>query len=145
MATHLGPKGRRGKYLITGGGGFLGALLCRRFIDFESNEAFTSYNEVTCMDNLNNGNDRLSDLLKIPTFRVVRPGDFIPDEVNYVLHFASYPSPKDHLKKPLETLAADSHMTMDMVKLAQLKNAVFMLASTGHIDQEHDPTKERGI
>ena len=147
MATGLGPKGKRGKFLITGGGGFLGAHLCRNFLDFKADEGgvFCSSNYVICVDNLNNGNDRISDLFKIHSFNVVRPGSFIPDEVSHVLHFASYPSPKDFLRMPLETLAADSQWTMEMVKLAHLKNAVFMLASTGHIDQEHDPTKEYGI
>jgi dTDP-glucose 4,6-dehydratase len=147
VAAHLGPKQKRGKFLVTGGGGFLGAHLCRRFLAREPDEGglFASNNEVTCIDNLNNGKGRILDLMKIPGFRVIRPGEFVSEEINYVLHFASYPSPKDHLRMPLETLAADSQWTMEMVKLAHLKNSVFMLASTGHIDQEHDPTNERGI
>jgi dTDP-glucose 4,6-dehydratase len=147
VGAHLGPKQKRGKFLVTGGGGFLGAHLCRRFLAHEPDEGglFASNNEVTCIDNLNNGKGRILDLMKISGFRVIRPGEFVSEEINYVLHFASYPSPKDHLRMPLETLAADSQWTMEMVKLAHLKNSVFMLASTGHIDQEHDPTNERGI
>jgi len=147
MAAHLGPKGKRGKFLITGGGGFIGSHLCRKCLSYEEDDSgtFAACNEVLCIDNLNNGNGRIADLQRIPGFRVFRPGSFIADEIYYVLHFASYPSPKDHLRMPLETLAADSQYTMEMVRLAHLKNAVFMLASTGHIDQEHDPTNERGI
>lgn len=147
MAAYLRPKARKGTYLVTGGGGFLGAHLCRKFLDYEVDPegAFASSREVICLDYLNNGNGKIADLQKMPGFRVIKPGAFIPGEINYILHFASYPSPKDHLKMPLETLTADSHWTMEMVKLAEFKKAVFMLASTGHIDQEHNPVSERGI
>jgi dTDP-glucose 4,6-dehydratase len=46
---------------------------------------------------------------------------------------------------PIETLKADSLGTLEMLKLAHLKNAVFVLASTGHIDLDSDPTNERTI
>lgn len=147
MAAYLGPKARKGKYLITGGGGFLGSRLCRRFLDYEIDPSgvFASSREVICLDYLNNGNGRIADLQKISGFRTIKPGAFIPDEIHYLLHFASYPSPKDHLKMPLETLAADSQWTIEMIKLAEYKKAVFMLASTGHIDQSHDPVNERAV
>lgn len=141
------PRAKKGTYLITGGGGFLGGHLCRRFLDRVNDESgiFAASNEVICLDYMNNGNGRVKDLVQYPGFRIGRPGSFIPDEIDYILHFGSYPSPKDHLRFPLETLSADSHWTMEMVRTAYHKNAVFMLASTGHIDMEHDPTNERGI
>lgn len=140
-------KAKAGRYVITGGGGFIGSHLCRRFLDHRVDETglFSSSNQVICIDHLNNGNGRIKELMKSSAFQVIRPGTFIPDEVHAVLHFASYPSPKDHLRMPLETLAADSQWTMEMVKLAEMKKAVFMLASTGHIDQIGDPTNERAI
>jgi dTDP-glucose 4,6-dehydratase len=143
----LRPRAKKQNFLITGGGGFIGSHLCRRFLEHTVDETglFSSSNEIICLDHLNNGHTRISDLLSKPGFRVLRPGSFIPDEINFVLHFASYPSPRDHLRMPLETLAADSHWTMEMVKFAELKKATFMLASTGHIDQIHDPTNERAI
>jgi dTDP-glucose 4,6-dehydratase len=49
------------------------------------------------------------------------------------------------MAKPIETLKADSLGTLEMLALAKEKNAVFVLASTGHIDLESDPTNERTI
>jgi dTDP-glucose 4,6-dehydratase len=66
-------------------------------------------------------------------------------DLDFILHFASYPSPKDYTAKPIETLKADSFGTLEMLKLAGLKKAIFVLASTGHIDFEQDPTTERTL
>ena len=153
MATGL----KRPKtFLITGGAGFIGSHLCRRFLDHTEDPCgvFASSNEVICMGGVNRGNGNVSDLQDKPGFNMTpSPNGFrryipwgnVQEEIGYVLHFASYPSPKDHLAMPMETLAADSEGTMEMVNIANAKKAIFMLASTGHIDQEDDPTKERSV
>ena len=138
---------QKGKFLITGGAGFLGSHLCRNFLNYEkdSDGAFASSNEVICISNFSNGNGNLQDLIDKPGFKMLKPNDGFDDEIDYILQFASYPSPKDFLAMPLETLYADSVGTMMMLNLATDKKATFMLASTGHIDQEYNPTKESGI
>jgi dTDP-glucose 4,6-dehydratase len=138
---------QKGKFLITGGAGFLGAHLCRNFLDYQKDVdgAFASSNEVICVSLFNNGKSNVEDLIDKPGFKMLKPGAEIKDEIDYILQFSSYPSPKDFLAMPLETLYADSVGTMTMLNLSMDKGAVFMLASTGHIDQEYNPTKESGI
>jgi len=46
---------------------------------------------------------------------------------------------------PIETLMADSQGTLAMLEMAKEKEAVFLLASTAHIDQSGDPTAERSV
>ncbi len=151
-----GLNGRK-SFLITGGAGFLGQHLCRHFLDYQVDQTglFASANEVDCVVNSRKPEDEIHDLVKLPGFRVMSLKNEFQDndiqlnetigDVRYILHFASYPSPKDHLAMPIQTLMADSLLTMRMVALAKEKNARFLLASTGHIDQEKDPTREKAV
>ncbi len=144
--------------LITGGAGFLGSHLCEHFLN--------QGHEVTCLDKFAKGPNNIKHLIGNPNFRI-DPRDLLhspfidlPEnfelgnysdnpwyhgELDFIFHFASYPSPKDYMAKPIETLKADSLGTLTMLELAKEKNAVFILASTGHIDLEQDPTNERTI
>ena len=147
---HRRPK----KFLISGGAGFLGSHLCRHFLDWQVDESgsFASSNRIFCLDNMSKGRDNIDDLVDKPTFQVIsrsfgRESLDVPilDDIGYILHFASYPSPKDHKRLPIETLMADTFGTMHMVEMAFKKQAVFLLASTGHIDLESNPTEPTGI
>ena len=51
----------------------------------------------------------------------------VPDEVNYVLHFASPASPIDYLKYPIQTLKVGSLGTHKALGLAKEKGATFYL------------------
>lgn len=102
--------------LITGANGFLGSHLSRRF--------------------------------EAHSYKVIQSDSFserVDESIDFVLHFASYPSPKDHLQMPIETLMADSQGTLAMLEIAREKGATFLLASTAHIDQPGDPTAERSV
>lgn len=146
------------KILVTGGAGFLGSHLCEYFLK--------QGHHVTCLDKFAKGPGNIKHLINNPNFRI-DPRDLLrspwvdlPEDydefrssdspwyagdLDYVFHFASYPSPKDYMAKPIETLKADSLGTLEMLKLTQVKSAVFVLASTGHIDLDSDPTNERTI
>ena len=55
---------------------------------------------------------------------------FLPDEVNFVFHFASPASPIDYLEHPIPTLKVGSLGTHNALGLAKAKNATFLIAST---------------
>jgi len=146
------------KILITGGAGFLGAHLCKHYLDLGCH--------VTCLDNMSKGNFEVKKLVGDPNFvidqRDVRmtPWSNVPPEWNEwdnsdscwyhgnldaVLHFASYPSPKDHRAWPVKTLEADSKGLMAFIDLALVKRCLFVYASSGHVDTPYDPTDERSV
>ena len=90
----------------------------------------------------------LSQALLARSYKVIQSNSFdekVEESVSFVLHFASHPSPKDHLRMPIETLMADSQGTLAMLEMAREKKAIFLLASTAHIDQSGDPTAERSV
>jgi dTDP-glucose 4,6-dehydratase len=111
---------------ITGGAGFLGSHLCRRFLA----EGY----EVVCLDNLLTGRaDNVQDLLG-EGFRLIKVDvtDFIhvPGPLDAVLHFASPASPLDYLRLPIQTLKVGALGTHRALGLAKDKGARFLLAST---------------
>ncbi len=129
------------RVVITGGAGFLGAHLCRRFL--------RDGDEVTCVDNFVTGAlGNVEELLGHDRFRLRRADVTDPLElhgpVDAVLHFASPASPADYLRLPLETLSAGSAGTLNALELARRKGARFLLASTSEAygDPEEHPQSE---
>ncbi|MEN8193412.1 MAG: UDP-glucuronic acid decarboxylase family protein [Bacteroidota bacterium] len=127
--------------VVTGGAGFLGSHLCDRLIDEKFN--------VICIDNLLTGSlSNIEHLLSNEKFKFVKHDvtDFIhvPDNIDYVLHFASPSSPIDYLKLPIQTLKVGSLGTHKALGLAKEKKAVFLLASTSEVygDPEVHPQSE---
>ncbi len=123
------------RILITGAAGFLGSHLCDRFIK----EGY----EVIGMDNLLTG--RLSNIehlfpLKDFTFyhHDVTTFVHVPGSLDYILHFASPASPIDYLKMPIQTMKVGSLGTHNLLGLARVKKARFMIASTSEV--YGDPT-----
>src|SRR5207302_993945 len=55
---------------------------------------------------------------------------FLPDDVDFIFHFASPASPIDYLEHPIPTLKVGSLGTHNALGLAKNKNAAFVLAST---------------
>ncbi|HPN37237.1 MAG TPA: SDR family oxidoreductase [Melioribacteraceae bacterium] len=127
--------------VITGGAGFLGSHLCDKMIK----EGY----KVICIDNLLTGNIKnIEHLFGNTDFTFVKHDitNFIhvPDNVDYILHFASPASPIDYLKLPIQTLKVGSLGTHKVLGLAKEKKARILLASTSEVygDPIVHPQKE---
>lgn len=116
--------------LITGAAGFLGSHLSDRFLK----EGF----KVVGMDNLITGNlKNLEHLFPNADFEFyhhdVTKFVHVPGRLDYILHFASPASPIDYLKIPIQTLKVGSLGTHNLLGLARVKNARFLIASTSEV------------
>jgi dTDP-glucose 4,6-dehydratase len=116
--------------VVTGGAGFLGSHLCDRLLK----EGF----KVICIDNLITGDtDNIAHLFGNENFLFEKHDItnfiFIPDRVDYILHFASPASPIDYLKLPIQTLKVGSLGTHKALGLAKEKKARILLASTSEV------------
>ncbi len=116
--------------VISGGAGFIGSHLVDAFIA----RGF----RVVVLDNLLTGKlCNLAHLANEPRLEV-RQQDcadpiVIDQPVRFVLHFASPASPVDYLRFPLETLTAGSTGTRNLLELARMHDARFLVASTSEI------------
>lgn len=118
------------RVLITGAAGFLGSHLCERFLK----EGMY----VIAMDNLITGDLRnIEHLMPNPNFEFnhhdVTKFVHIPGDLDYILHFASPASPIDYLKIPIQTLKVGAMGTHNLLGLARVKNARFIIASTSEV------------
>jgi dTDP-glucose 4,6-dehydratase len=127
--------------LITGGAGFIGSNLVRKFVSGGS--------KVICVDNFITGlKSNLNAVKGKKNFRFIRHDVSKPlrikGKVDYILHFASPASPSDYLNYPIQTLKVGALGTHNMLGLAMAKGAVFLLASTSEIygDPLVSPQKE---
>src|ERR1043165_5189406 len=129
------------RVLITGGAGFLGSHLCDRFIK--------EGHQVIAMDNLITGDLRnIEHLFKLKEFEFyhhdVTKFIHIPGNLDYIMHFASPASPIDYLKIPIQTLKVGAMGTHNLLGLARVKKARFIIASTSEVygDPLVHPQKE---
>lgn len=118
------------RVLITGGAGFLGSHLCERFLK----EGMY----VIAMDNLITGDMRnIEHLMPDPNFEFyhhdVTKFVHVPGELDYIMHFASPASPIDYLKIPIQTLKVGAMGTHNLLGLARVKKARFIIASTSEV------------
>ncbi|RYZ57852.1 MAG: SDR family oxidoreductase [Chitinophagaceae bacterium] len=118
------------RVLITGGAGFLGSHLCDRFIK----EGY----EVIAMDNLITGDLRnIEHLFPLKEFQFyhhdVTKFIHVPEDLDYILHFASPASPIDYLKIPIQTLKVGAMGTHNLLGLARAKGARILVASTSEV------------
>jgi dTDP-glucose 4,6-dehydratase len=116
--------------VVTGGAGFLASHL--------SDFLLTKGHRVVCVDNLDTGSLqniehlRKSDEFVFVNHDVTEPF-FLDEPVDFIFHLASPASPIDYLRLPLQTLKVGSYGTHNMLGLAKVKRARFLLASTSEV------------
>jgi dTDP-glucose 4,6-dehydratase len=118
------------KVLVTGGAGFLGSHLCDTLI--------ARGDEVVCVDNLSTGRaENVAHLAGRAGFSLLRADVTVGLEATgpfgAVAHLASPASPPAYLRRPLETLAAGSKGTENVLRIAERDGARFLLASTSEV------------
>ncbi|HTS47076.1 MAG TPA: UDP-glucuronic acid decarboxylase family protein [Bryobacteraceae bacterium] len=112
---------------MSGAAGFIGSHFCDRLI--------AEGHAVLGLDNFMTGSDRnIEHLNGNPAFEfrewdVCRRLD-VDGPVDVVLHLASLASPKDYFEHPIETLDVGSDGTRNMLELARLNGARFLVTST---------------
>jgi dTDP-glucose 4,6-dehydratase len=129
------------RVLITGGAGFIGSHLCRRFLDDGA--------EVICMDNLLTGRlQNIEDMFGREHFTFVKHDvtSFIhvPGRLDALLHFASPASPADFERLPIQILKVGALGTHNSLGVAKEKGSRLLLASTSECygDPEVNPQPE---
>lgn len=118
------------RVVVTGGAGFVGSHLCDALI--------ARGDPVICLDNLATGRvENIEHLTDHPLFRFsecdVSVTVDVDGPVDAVVHLASAASPPDYQRLPLETLAVGSRGTENALRLAETKEARFLLASTSEV------------
>ncbi|MCK4810131.1 MAG: SDR family oxidoreductase [Candidatus Omnitrophica bacterium] len=118
------------KILITGGAGFIGSHLCKKFLD--------RGDRVVCIDNFITGSkENVRGLIGNNNFTLIEHDISKPfvieEDIDWVLHFAAIASPNDYLAHPIKTLKSGLLGTHNCLGLAKLKKAKFFLASTSEV------------
>jgi dTDP-glucose 4,6-dehydratase len=113
--------------VVTGGAGFLGSHLTDRLL--------AEGHRVIAIDNLITGHlTNIEHLAGNENYRFIKQDVtqylLVPDEIDYVFHFASPASPIDYLELPIPTLKVGALGTHNTLGLAKAKKATFLLAST---------------
>src|ERR1700675_4040687 len=127
--------------VVTGGAGFLGSPFTDRLL--------AEGHRVIAVDNLITGHlTNIEHLAGNQNYRFIKQDVtqyiFLPDEIDYVFHFASPASPIDYLELPIPTLKVGALGTHNTLGLAKDKKASFILASTSEVygDPLEHPQKE---
>ncbi len=138
MTSENLPKGR---YLVTGGAGFVGSHLSQRLLELGC--------EVVVMDNFITGRrSNIQNLLGNSKGSVVEIDIIEPLEISGglagIFHMASPASPVDYMKFPIETLRVGSMGSDNVLNLAHQKKCPILVASTSEIygDPLEHPQKE---
>jgi dTDP-glucose 4,6-dehydratase len=126
--------------VVTGGAGFVGSHLCEYLLELGD--------RVICIDNLDTGSLENIEHIGQPEFEFINHDltEFvrIDGPVDFIYHLASPASPIDYARLPLHTLKVGSHGTHNMLGLAKVKRARFLIASTSEVygDPEVHPQPE---
>jgi UDP-glucuronate decarboxylase len=121
--------------LIAGGGGFIGSWLCDIFV--------SSQTDVCCVDDFSTGLERNVGHLTGNGYFVLKKADIckasLRQECNYILHFASRPSPEEYQRHPVETMLANSTGTYRLLELARKNDAILVYASSSEVYGDPEP------
>jgi len=119
-----------GRFLVSGGAGFIGSHLCGRLLDLGS--------QVVAVDNLVTG-----DLENIRPFLGRTGFEFIQHDITHertwgsawagVFHMACPASPVDYARLPIETLRVGSIGTQNMLEIAKAASCPILVASTSEV------------
>lgn len=120
------------KALIAGGAGFIGSHLCERLV--------ADGWQVFCVDNLITGSlKNIEDLKGSEKFTFIKADvtqplpEIIQEKFDTVLHLASPASPQDYMRKPIETILANTQGTHNLLNLCKKTGASFLFASTSEV------------
>jgi UDP-glucuronate decarboxylase len=116
------------KFLVTGGAGFLGSHLCTTLLE-------QGY-EVIALDNLYTGSLRNIEHLKSATnFSFVEQDitNKLDFEVDGIFNLACAASPAHYQARPVETLKASVHGSINVLDLATQKNIRVLHSSTSEV------------
>lgn len=113
--------------VVTGGAGFLGSHLTDRLL--------AEGHRVIGIDNFITGaTANIEHLAGNDNYRFIKHDVsnhiYLPDDVDFIFHFASPASPVDYLLHPIPTLKVGAHGTHNTLGLAKAKGATFLIAST---------------
>jgi dTDP-glucose 4,6-dehydratase len=115
------------RIIVSGAAGFVGSHMCDRLL--------AEGHAVVGLDNFLTGSEQnLAHLASHPRFQLIRHDVTLPlaldGRIDAVLHMASPASPKDYLEHPIETLDVGSAGTRQMLEVARIHKARFLLTST---------------
>lgn len=115
------------RIVVSGAAGFVGSHMCDRLL--------AEGHRVIALDNFCTGTiENIAHLRDHERFEFfeqdVSKSFTIPGPVDCVLHMASPASPRDYMELPIETLEVGSLGTRNMLELARIADASFLLTST---------------
>ncbi|MEM9444765.1 MAG: UDP-glucuronic acid decarboxylase family protein [Verrucomicrobiota bacterium] len=127
--------------VVTGAAGFLGSHLCDKLL--------SKGHRVIGIDNFITGNvANIEHLAGNKQFKFIKQDVteylYLPEDIDFIFHFASPASPIDYLELPIQTLKVGSLGTHKALGLAKAKKARLLLASTSECygDPLEHPQKE---
>lgn len=127
------------KILVTGGAGFIGSHLCKKFVNEK--------NEVFCVDNFFTGSkNNISDLKKNKNFHIINHDITIPLHIktDEIYNLACPASPIHYQSNPVQTTKTSVYGAINMLNLAKKTKAKILQASTSEVygDPEIHPQPE---
>ena len=117
------------RILVTGGAGFIGSHLCRRFV--------SEGHHVICLDNFFTGSfDNIKDLLEKPGFELLVQDvtqEISLDSLDQIYNMACPASPPHYQKDPVKTLKTNVLGARHVLELARRTDARVLQASTSEV------------